>query len=143
MNYPDTSTTIVQRRCILCPFSTILLSTRGPIFCLLLESTAVFPKLRTQPSTTPSLHHHYTCKHAKIFCVPDDRLHIVVPLVMSVCQVSPQVDDAVEASLSFQFGKICSGLAGEMHHWAQSECSRVHSHMSTGSSNWAQLAGHS
>ncbi|XP_011610127.2 serine/threonine-protein phosphatase 4 regulatory subunit 4 isoform X1 [Takifugu rubripes] len=44
----------------------------------------------------------------------DDRLHIVVPLVMSVCQVSPQVDDAVVASLSFQFGKICSGLAGTL-----------------------------
>uniref|UniRef100_H3CGT9 Protein phosphatase 4, regulatory subunit 4 n=1 Tax=Tetraodon nigroviridis TaxID=99883 RepID=H3CGT9_TETNG len=42
----------------------------------------------------------------------DDRLHIVVPLVMSVCQVSPQVDDATVASLSFQFGKICSQLAG-------------------------------
>lgn len=35
---------------------------------------------------------------------------------MSVCQVSPQVDDAVVASLSFQFGKICSHLAGELQH---------------------------
>lgn len=33
---------------------------------------------------------------------------------MSVCQVSPQVDDTVVASLSFQFGKICSQLAGEL-----------------------------
>lgn len=33
---------------------------------------------------------------------------------MSVCQVSPQVDDTAVASLSFQFGKICSHLAGEL-----------------------------
>uniref|UniRef100_A0A8C4H675 Protein phosphatase 4, regulatory subunit 4 n=1 Tax=Dicentrarchus labrax TaxID=13489 RepID=A0A8C4H675_DICLA len=43
----------------------------------------------------------------------DDRLHVVVPLVMSVCEVSSQADEAVVASLSFQFGKLCSGLAGE------------------------------
>lgn len=42
---------------------------------------------------------------------------MVVPLVMSVCQVSPQVDDAAVASLSFQFGKICSQLAGELQPW--------------------------
>ncbi|XP_044024702.1 serine/threonine-protein phosphatase 4 regulatory subunit 4 isoform X2 [Siniperca chuatsi] len=42
----------------------------------------------------------------------DDRLHVVVPLVMSVCEVSSQADEAVVASLSFQFGKLCSGLAG-------------------------------
>uniref|UniRef100_A0A3Q3XC71 Uncharacterized protein n=1 Tax=Mola mola TaxID=94237 RepID=A0A3Q3XC71_MOLML len=39
-----------------------------------------------------------------------DRLHVVVPLVMSVCEVSSQADEAVVASLSFQFGKLCSGL---------------------------------
>ncbi|KAM7368459.1 hypothetical protein PAMP_014673 [Pampus punctatissimus] len=44
----------------------------------------------------------------------DDRLHVVVPLVMSVCEASSQVDKAVAASLSFQFGKLCSGLAEDM-----------------------------
>ncbi|XP_051265002.1 serine/threonine-protein phosphatase 4 regulatory subunit 4 isoform X2 [Dicentrarchus labrax] len=44
----------------------------------------------------------------------DDRLHVVVPLVMSVCEVSSQADEAVVASLSFQFGKLCSGLAGSL-----------------------------
>lgn len=44
--------------------------------------------------------------------LPDDRLHVVVPLVMSVCEVSSPADEAVLASLSFQFGKLCSGLAG-------------------------------
>ncbi|XP_018542327.1 serine/threonine-protein phosphatase 4 regulatory subunit 4 isoform X1 [Lates calcarifer] len=44
----------------------------------------------------------------------DDRLHVVVPLVMSVCEVSSQADEAVMASLSFQFGKLCSGLAGSL-----------------------------
>uniref|UniRef100_A0A673AG79 Protein phosphatase 4, regulatory subunit 4 n=1 Tax=Sphaeramia orbicularis TaxID=375764 RepID=A0A673AG79_9TELE len=45
----------------------------------------------------------------------DDRLHVVVPLVMSVCDSSSQADEAVMASLSFQFGKLCSGLAGDQH----------------------------
>ncbi|TKS65102.1 Serine/threonine-protein phosphatase 4 regulatory subunit 4 [Collichthys lucidus] len=44
----------------------------------------------------------------------DDRLHVVVPLVMSVCEVSSQVDEAVMASLSFQFGKLCNGLTGSL-----------------------------
>ncbi|XP_076611763.1 serine/threonine-protein phosphatase 4 regulatory subunit 4 isoform X2 [Chaetodon auriga] len=44
----------------------------------------------------------------------DDRLHVVVPLVMSVCEVSSSADEAVVASLSFQFGKLCSGLAGSL-----------------------------
>ncbi|KAM8831699.1 serine/threonine-protein phosphatase 4 regulatory subunit 4 isoform 7-T7 [Spinachia spinachia] len=44
----------------------------------------------------------------------DDRLHVVVPMVMSVCEVSSQADEAVVASLSFQFGKVCSGLAGSL-----------------------------
>ncbi|XP_075968286.1 serine/threonine-protein phosphatase 4 regulatory subunit 4 [Anarhichas minor] len=43
----------------------------------------------------------------------DDRLHVVVPMVMSVCEAS-QADEAVVASLSFQFGKVCSGLAGSL-----------------------------
>lgn len=47
-------------------------------------------------------------------CLSDDRLHVVVPLVMSVCEVSSQADEAVVASLSFQFGKLCSGLTGEI-----------------------------
>ncbi|XP_047244071.1 serine/threonine-protein phosphatase 4 regulatory subunit 4 isoform X3 [Girardinichthys multiradiatus] len=42
----------------------------------------------------------------------DDRLHLLVPLVMSACDASSQVDEGVMVSLSFQFGKLCSGLAG-------------------------------
>ncbi|XP_054617641.1 serine/threonine-protein phosphatase 4 regulatory subunit 4 isoform X2 [Dunckerocampus dactyliophorus] len=38
----------------------------------------------------------------------ENRLRVVVPLVMSVFQAG----DAIMASLSFQFGKICSQLAG-------------------------------
>ncbi|XP_068198530.1 serine/threonine-protein phosphatase 4 regulatory subunit 4 [Antennarius striatus] len=44
----------------------------------------------------------------------DDRLHVVVPLVMSVCDLSSQEDEAVLASLSYQFGKLCSGLEGSL-----------------------------
>lgn len=43
----------------------------------------------------------------------DDRLHVAVPLMMSVCGESSQMNEAMVASLSFQFGKLCSGLAGE------------------------------
>ncbi|KAM6992080.1 serine/threonine-protein phosphatase 4 regulatory subunit 4 isoform 4-T4 [Tautogolabrus adspersus] len=42
----------------------------------------------------------------------DDRVHIVVPLVMSVCEEATSADKAVLVSLSFQFGKLCSGLEG-------------------------------
>uniref|UniRef100_A0A3B4WA86 Protein phosphatase 4 regulatory subunit 4 n=1 Tax=Seriola lalandi dorsalis TaxID=1841481 RepID=A0A3B4WA86_SERLL len=42
--------------------------------------------------------------------IDSDRLHVVVPLVMSVCEASSQADEAVVASLSFQFGRLCSGL---------------------------------
>uniref|UniRef100_A0A3Q3KLS2 Protein phosphatase 4, regulatory subunit 4 n=1 Tax=Mastacembelus armatus TaxID=205130 RepID=A0A3Q3KLS2_9TELE len=42
----------------------------------------------------------------------DDRIHVVVPLVMSVCEES-QADEAVMVSLSFQFGKLCSGLTDD------------------------------
>ncbi|XP_030577329.1 serine/threonine-protein phosphatase 4 regulatory subunit 4 isoform X7 [Archocentrus centrarchus] len=44
----------------------------------------------------------------------DDQLHVVVPLVMAVCDASLQEDKAIMASLSFQFGKLCSGLAGSL-----------------------------
>ncbi|XP_005805244.1 serine/threonine-protein phosphatase 4 regulatory subunit 4 isoform X1 [Xiphophorus maculatus] len=44
----------------------------------------------------------------------DDRLHLLVPLVMSACDVSSQVDEGIMVSLSFQFGKLCSGLAGSL-----------------------------
>uniref|UniRef100_A0A3Q3K1I0 Serine/threonine-protein phosphatase 4 regulatory subunit 4 n=2 Tax=Monopterus albus TaxID=43700 RepID=A0A3Q3K1I0_MONAL len=44
----------------------------------------------------------------------DDRLHVVVPLVMSVCEASLQGDEAIQASLSFQFGKLCTGLTGSL-----------------------------
>ncbi|KAM9356324.1 serine/threonine-protein phosphatase 4 regulatory subunit 4 [Pholidichthys leucotaenia] len=44
----------------------------------------------------------------------DDQLHIVVPLVMSMCEVALEEDDAMVTSLSFQFGKLCSGLAGSL-----------------------------
>lgn len=43
---------------------------------------------------------------------PGDRLTVLLPLLMSVCDESPPVDEAVVTSLSFQFGKICSGLSG-------------------------------
>ncbi|XP_026163997.1 serine/threonine-protein phosphatase 4 regulatory subunit 4 isoform X2 [Mastacembelus armatus] len=43
----------------------------------------------------------------------DDRIHVVVPLVMSVCEES-QADEAVMVSLSFQFGKLCSGLTASL-----------------------------
>uniref|UniRef100_A0A3Q2D9X4 Protein phosphatase 4, regulatory subunit 4 n=1 Tax=Cyprinodon variegatus TaxID=28743 RepID=A0A3Q2D9X4_CYPVA len=44
----------------------------------------------------------------------DDLLHLLVPLVMSACDASSQVDEGVTVSLSFQFGKLCSGLAGSL-----------------------------
>ncbi|XP_067338311.1 serine/threonine-protein phosphatase 4 regulatory subunit 4 isoform X1 [Channa argus] len=44
----------------------------------------------------------------------DDRLHVVVPLVMAVCEDFSQADEAVVASLSFQFGKLCTGLTGSL-----------------------------
>ncbi|XP_038161313.1 serine/threonine-protein phosphatase 4 regulatory subunit 4 isoform X2 [Cyprinodon tularosa] len=44
----------------------------------------------------------------------DDLLHLLVPLVMSACDASSQVDKGVTVSLSFQFGKLCSGLAGSL-----------------------------
>lgn len=79
------------------------------------------------------LHHRSACEqHADVFCFPEDRLHIVVPLVMSVCQVSPQVDDAAVASLSFQFGKICSQLAGELQRWFHTTVGGLNTPHSTG-----------
>ncbi|CAJ1077851.1 serine/threonine-protein phosphatase 4 regulatory subunit 4 isoform X2 [Xyrichtys novacula] len=44
----------------------------------------------------------------------DDRVHIVVPMVMSVCDTVTPADDVVLVSLSFQFGKLCSGLEGSL-----------------------------
>ncbi|XP_039455079.1 serine/threonine-protein phosphatase 4 regulatory subunit 4 isoform X1 [Oreochromis aureus] len=44
----------------------------------------------------------------------DDQLHIVIPLVMAVCEASLQEDEAIMASLSFQFGKLCNELAGSL-----------------------------
>ncbi|XP_061602857.1 serine/threonine-protein phosphatase 4 regulatory subunit 4 [Cololabis saira] len=44
----------------------------------------------------------------------DDQIHVVVPMVMAVCDASMQVDEAVVASLSFQFGKLCNELAGSL-----------------------------
>ena len=35
-------------------------------------------------------------------------------MVMAVCDAASQVDEAVMTSLSFQFGKLCSSLAGEL-----------------------------
>lgn len=37
----------------------------------------------------------------------------MVPMVMMVCEAAAQADEAVMVSLSFQFGKLCNGLAGE------------------------------
>ncbi|XP_017293768.1 serine/threonine-protein phosphatase 4 regulatory subunit 4 isoform X3 [Kryptolebias marmoratus] len=42
----------------------------------------------------------------------DDRLHVLVPMVTSVCDASSQMDEAITVSLSFRFGMLCSGLAG-------------------------------
>ncbi|XP_076021395.1 serine/threonine-protein phosphatase 4 regulatory subunit 4 isoform X2 [Genypterus blacodes] len=42
----------------------------------------------------------------------EDILHVVVPLVMSLCDSSSQEDEAIMASLSYQFGKLCLGLSG-------------------------------
>uniref|UniRef100_A0A3P8Q8Q9 Protein phosphatase 4, regulatory subunit 4 n=1 Tax=Astatotilapia calliptera TaxID=8154 RepID=A0A3P8Q8Q9_ASTCA len=42
----------------------------------------------------------------------DDQLHVVIPLVMAVCEASLQEDEAIMASLSFRFGKLCNELAG-------------------------------
>ncbi|XP_072218975.1 serine/threonine-protein phosphatase 4 regulatory subunit 4 [Leuresthes tenuis] len=44
----------------------------------------------------------------------DDQLHVLVPMVMAVCDAASQVDEAVMTSLSFQFGKLCSSLAGSL-----------------------------
>lgn len=55
------------------------------------------------------------CRFKALSSSSDERLHIVVPLVMSVCDASSQVDEAIMAALSFQFGKLCSGLAGMTH----------------------------
>ncbi|XP_071401700.1 LOW QUALITY PROTEIN: serine/threonine-protein phosphatase 4 regulatory subunit 4, partial [Centroberyx affinis] len=43
----------------------------------------------------------------------DDRVHVLVPLLMSVCEPS-QADEAVVASLSFQYGKLCNGLSASL-----------------------------
>ncbi|XP_037541611.1 serine/threonine-protein phosphatase 4 regulatory subunit 4 [Nematolebias whitei] len=42
----------------------------------------------------------------------DDRLHVLVPMVTSVCDASSQVDKVITASLSFRFGTLCNGLSG-------------------------------
>uniref|UniRef100_A0A3P9M715 Protein phosphatase 4, regulatory subunit 4 n=1 Tax=Oryzias latipes TaxID=8090 RepID=A0A3P9M715_ORYLA len=42
-----------------------------------------------------------------------DLLPVMVPMVMMVCEAAAQADEAVMVSLSFQFGKLCNGLAGE------------------------------
>ncbi|XP_005753379.1 serine/threonine-protein phosphatase 4 regulatory subunit 4 isoform X2 [Pundamilia nyererei] len=44
----------------------------------------------------------------------DDQLHVVIPLVMAVCEASLQEDEAIMASLSFRFGKLCNELAGSL-----------------------------
>ncbi|XP_074541075.1 serine/threonine-protein phosphatase 4 regulatory subunit 4 isoform X2 [Halichoeres trimaculatus] len=44
----------------------------------------------------------------------DDRVHIVVPMVMSVCDTAITSEEAILVSLSFQFGKLCSGLEGSL-----------------------------
>ncbi|XP_023808634.1 serine/threonine-protein phosphatase 4 regulatory subunit 4 isoform X3 [Oryzias latipes] len=41
-----------------------------------------------------------------------DLLPVMVPMVMMVCEAAAQADEAVMVSLSFQFGKLCNGLAG-------------------------------
>uniref|UniRef100_A0A3P9M7F3 Protein phosphatase 4, regulatory subunit 4 n=1 Tax=Oryzias latipes TaxID=8090 RepID=A0A3P9M7F3_ORYLA len=43
--------------------------------------------------------------------IDGDLLPVMVPMVMMVCEAAAQADEAVMVSLSFQFGKLCNGLA--------------------------------
>lgn len=43
----------------------------------------------------------------------DDRTRIIFPLVKTFCEKCFKADEAVLASLSFQYGKLCHGLSGE------------------------------
>ncbi|XP_018583356.1 serine/threonine-protein phosphatase 4 regulatory subunit 4 isoform X2 [Scleropages formosus] len=51
----------------------------------------------------------------------DDRTHVVFPLVKTFCEKCFKADEAVLASLSFQYGRLCHGLSGsfseEQHLW--------------------------
>ncbi|XP_048829757.1 serine/threonine-protein phosphatase 4 regulatory subunit 4 isoform X1 [Brienomyrus brachyistius] len=51
----------------------------------------------------------------------DDRTRIVFPLVKTFCEKCFKADEAVLASLSFQYGRLCHGLSGsftdEQHLW--------------------------
>ncbi|XP_066550209.1 serine/threonine-protein phosphatase 4 regulatory subunit 4 isoform X3 [Amia ocellicauda] len=42
----------------------------------------------------------------------DDRTRIIFPLVKAFCEKCFKADDAVLASLSYQYGKLCHGLSG-------------------------------
>lgn len=43
----------------------------------------------------------------------DDRTRVIFPLVKTFCEKCFKADEAVLASLSFQYGKLCHGLSGE------------------------------
>ncbi|TSR99385.1 Serine/threonine-protein phosphatase 4 regulatory subunit 4 [Bagarius yarrelli] len=51
----------------------------------------------------------------------DDRTHVIFPLVKTFCEKCFKADEAVLASLSFQYGKLCHGLSAsfteEQHLW--------------------------
>lgn len=42
----------------------------------------------------------------------DDRTRVIFPLVKTFCEKCFKADEAVLASLSFQYGKLCHGLSG-------------------------------
>ncbi len=43
----------------------------------------------------------------------DDRTCVIFPLVKAFCEKCFKGDEAVLASLSFQYGKLCHGLSGD------------------------------
>ncbi|XP_061117804.1 serine/threonine-protein phosphatase 4 regulatory subunit 4 isoform X5 [Conger conger] len=51
----------------------------------------------------------------------DDRTRVIFPLVKAFCEKCFKADEAVLASLSFQYGRLCHGLSGsfteEQHLW--------------------------
>ncbi|XP_026854732.2 serine/threonine-protein phosphatase 4 regulatory subunit 4 isoform X2 [Electrophorus electricus] len=47
----------------------------------------------------------------------DDRTRVIFPLVKTFCEKCFKADEAVLASLSYQYGKMCHGLSDEQHLW--------------------------
>lgn len=62
----------------------------------------------------------FLCQHLTLpsFLSPsftDDRTCVIFPLVKAFCEKCFKGDEAVLASLSFQYGKLCHGLSGQCH----------------------------